>query len=178
MRLHEKKVLSEPVFSGKIFDVTVDTAELEDGSLARRDIIHHPGGVCVVPVTEDGMIYLVRQFRYPFGEVTTEIPAGKLNYGEEHGECGRRELLEETGQICGEYIYLGEFYPTPAYNSEITHMYLARRLSDGEQCLDADEFLDVVKIPFTQAIEMVLRNEIKDGKTQAAILMAARYLGV
>lgn len=178
MHLEEKTISSETVYEGVIFTVRKDSAELENGTVARRDIILHSGGVCVIPVTENNEIFMVRQYRYPFHEITCEIPAGKLNYGENHAECGKRELLEETGCTCSEYIYLGEMYPTPAYNSEITHMYLAKGLEYKKQNLDDDEFLDVIKIPLEKAVEMVMKNELKDGKTQLVILKAARILGI
>ena len=178
MHLEEKTISSETIYEGVIFTVRKDSAELEDGSVARRDIIRHPGAVCVVPLTDSGEVLLVRQYRYPFHEITCEIPAGKLNYGENHAECGKRELLEETGFTCSEYIYLGEMYPTPAYNSEITHMYLAKGLEYKKQNLDDDEFLDVIKVPLEKAVEMVMKNELKDGKTQLVILKAARILGI
>lgn len=178
MHLEEKTLSSETIYEGVIFTVKKDSAELENGTVARRDIILHSGGVCVIPVTENNEIFMVKQYRYPFHEITCEVPAGKLNYGENHAECGRRELLEETGCTCSEYIYLGEMYPTPAYNSEITHMYLAKGLEYKKQNLDEDEFLDVVKIPLEKAIQMVMDNEIKDGKTQLVILKASRLLGI
>ncbi len=178
MHLQEKKISSEIKYDGIIFTITQDTAELENGNLAKRDVLHHSGGVCVIPVTENNEIFLVKQFRYPFQTVTTEVPAGKLNPGENHAECGRRELLEETGCTCKEYIYLGEMYPTPAYDTEITHIYLARGLEFKKQNLDEDEFLDVVKLPLSDAVEMVMSGELKDGKTQIAILKAARVLGI
>lgn len=178
MHLQEKTVSSDVKYEGVIFTITQDTAELENGCLARRDVLHHTGGVCVIPITEDNEIFLVNQFRYPFKEVTTEVPAGKLNKGEDHAECGRRELLEETGCTCTEYIYLGEMYPTPAYNSEITHIYMARGLGFEKQCLDPDEFLDVIKVPLCKAVEMVMDGSLKDGKTQIAVLKAARLLGI
>lgn len=178
MHLEEKTISSETIYEGVIFTVRKDSAELEDGSVARRDIILHSGGVCVIPVTENNEIFMVRQYRYPFHEITCEIPAGKLNHGENHAECGKRELLEETGFTCSEYIYLGEMYPTPAYNSEITHMYLAKGLEYKKQNLDDDEFLDVIKVPLEKAVEMVMKNELKDGKTQLVILKAARILGI
>ncbi|MDD7184950.1 MAG: NUDIX hydrolase [Oscillospiraceae bacterium] len=178
MHLEEKTLSSETIYEGVIFTVKKDSAELENGTVARRDIILHSGGVCVIPVTENNEIFMVKQYRYPFHEITCEVPAGKLNYGENHAECGRRELLEETGCTCREYIYLGEMYPTPAYNSEITHMYLAKGLEYKNQNLDEDEFLDVIKIPLEKALQMVMDNEIKDGKTQIVILKASRLLGI
>lgn len=178
MHLHEKTLTSEVIYSGPIFTITHDTAELEDGGTAVRDVLHHHGGVCVIPITDNNEIYLVKQFRYPFACVTREVPAGKLEKGENHSECGKRELLEETGCVCSEYIYLGEMLPTPAYNSEITYMYLARGLELDKQRLDKDEFLDVEKLPLSEAVKLVMEGKLRDGKTQIAILKAARILGV
>lgn len=170
MHLFEKQIDSRQVFDGKIIEVTEDTAELEDGSFAKREVVKHSGGVCVLPLTDDNEILFVRQFRYPHGKVLLEIPAGKLNYGEDHYTCGLRELKEETGCTAEHYSYLGCLYPTPAYCSEVIHIYLAKGLTGGEQSLDEDEFLDVEKIPLDKAVEMVMNNEIEDAKTQLAIL--------
>ncbi|MBR0140676.1 MAG: NUDIX hydrolase [Ruminococcus sp.] len=178
MHLQEKTLKSETIYEGPIFTITHDTVELENGNETIRDVLLHHGGVCVIPITDNNEIYLVKQFRYPFRTVTREVPAGKLEKGEDHAQCGKRELLEETGCTCTEYIYLGEMYPTPAYNSEITHMYLARGLSFEKQNLDPDEFLDVEKIPLSEAVELVMDGKIKDGKTQVVILKAARILGI
>lgn len=178
MHLEEKQLSSELIYEGPIFTITHDTVELENGKTAIRDVLHHNGGVCVIPVTDDNEIFLVRQLRYPFQLVTVEVPAGKLEKGEDHAECGRRELLEETGCTCSEYIYLGEMLPTPAYNTEITYMYLARGLSFDKQSLDDDEFLDVERMPLAEAVEKVMDGTFTDGKTQIAILKAARILGI
>lgn len=176
MHLEEKTTKSEIIYEGPIFTITHDIALLENGETAIRDVLWHHGGVCVIPVTENNEIFLVKQFRYPFNTITQEVPAGKLEKGENHEECGRRELMEETGFSCDEFIYLGEMLPTPAYNSEITYMYLAKGLKCGKQKLDADEFLDVEKIPLSEAVELVMNGKIRDGKTQIAILKAARIL--
>ncbi|WP_173385077.1 NUDIX domain-containing protein [Ruminococcus flavefaciens] len=178
MHLQEKTLTSDVKYEGVIFTITHDTAELENGKTAPRDVLHHNGGVCVIPVTENNEIFLVKQFRYPFQTVTREVPAGKLEKGEDHAECGRRELLEETGCTCSEYIYLGEMLPTPAYNSEITYMYLGKGLTFTSQSLDPDEFLDVERIPLSEAVAQVMDGTIRDGKTQIAILKAARMLGI
>lgn len=178
MHLQEKTLTSETKYEGVIFTITQDTAELENGQTAKRDVLHHSGGVCVIPITDENEIFLVKQFRYPFKEITTEVPAGKLNPGENHADCGKRELLEETGCTCSEYIYLGEMYPTPAYNSEITHIYLAKHLKYEKQNLDPDEFLDVIKVPLSKAVDMVMDGTLKDGKTQIAVLKAARLLHI
>ncbi len=178
MHLDEKTLKSETVYEGVIFTINHDTVELENGNTAIRDVLLHHGGVCVIPVTDENEIFLVRQFRYPFRKTTTEVPAGKLEKGENHAECGKRELLEETGCICDEYIYLGEMLPTPAYNSEVTYMYMAKGLHFDKQNLDPDEFLDVEKIPLSEAVKLVMDGKITDGKTQIAILKAARLLNI
>lgn len=175
MHLEEKTLKSETVYEGLIFNITHDTVLLENEKTAFRDVLWHHGGVCVIPVTDDNEIYLVKQFRYPFSAALLEVPAGKLENGESHEVCGRRELLEETGFTCEEFIYLGEMLPTPAYNSEITHMYLAKGLKFTKQNLDDDEFLDVEKMSLSEAVELVMNGKIRDGKTQIAILKA-QYL--
>lgn len=170
MRLEEKTLNSELAYDGKIVKLYKDTALLENNAEVSREVIKHPGGVCVVPLTENNEVLMVTQFRYPFKQVLTEIPAGKLEWGENHFECGKRELREETGCDAESFDYLGCLYPTPAYDTEIIHMYLARGLSQHEQNLDDDEFLEVVRIPFDKAIEMVMNNKIPDAKTQLALM--------
>lgn len=170
MHLEEKTLSSEQKFDGKIVKLYVDLVELEDGRTASREVIKHPGGVCVLPLDEDNNVLFVRQFRYPHGKVLLEIPAGKLEYGEKHYDCGPRELKEETGCTCDKYDYLGSLIPTPAYCGEVIHMYLARGLHYGAQKLDSGEFLDVEKIPLEKAVEMIMNNEIEDSKTQIAVL--------
>jgi ADP-ribose pyrophosphatase len=172
MHLFEKQKSSETIYEGRIFKVTKDIVELEDLTQADREVVHHNGGVCVVPLTDDGCILMVKQFRYPMHEATLEIPAGKLEPNENHYEAGKRELLEETGNVCSEYTFLGEIYPTPAYVTEVIHMYMAKGLTYQGQHLDDDEFLDVVKVSMHKAVEMVLNGEIKDSKTQIGILKA------
>lgn len=178
MHLDEKTINSEVIYEGVIFTITHDTVELENGNHAVRDVLLHHGGVCVIPVTDENEIFLVKQYRYPFHTTTREVPAGKLEKGENHAECGKRELLEETGCTCDEYIYLGEMLPTPAYNSEVTYMYMARGLHFDKQSLDPDEFLDVEKIPLADAVQLVMDSRIRDGKTQIAILKTARLLNI
>ncbi len=177
MHLFEKTVTSELIFDGKIITVKKDTAELENGEIVNRELVVHPGGVCVVPINENGEVLMVKQFRYPFKEALTEIPAGKLEIGEDHREAGLRELREETGAVCENFEYLGVCYPSVAYLTEKIHMYLATGLTFENQDLDDDEFLDVIKIKLEDAVEMVMNNELPDAKTQCAILKAARILG-
>lgn len=170
MHLEEKTLESELKFDGKIIKLYKDKALLENGSEVTREVIKHPGGVCVVPLTENNEVIMVKQFRYPTGKILTEIPAGKLEWQEDHFACGKRELKEETGCTAEKYDYLGCLLPTPAYDTEVIHMYLARGLTRAEQKLDEDEFLDVMKIPFDKAVEMVMDGEITDAKTQLALL--------
>ncbi len=170
MHLEEKTLESNLIYDGKIIKVYKDKAKLENDSEVTREVVKHPGGVCVVPLTENNQVLMVTQFRYPTGKVLTEIPAGKLEWGENHFDCGKRELKEETGCIAEKFDYLGCLLPTPAYDTEVIHMYLARGLSQSEQKLDADEFLDVKRIPFDKAVKMVMNGEITDAKTQLALL--------
>ena len=170
MHLEEKTLSSEQKFDGKSVKLYVESVELEDGKKSFREVIKHPGGVCVLPLDEEGNVLFVRQFRYPHKKVLLEIPAGKLEYGENPSECGIRELKEETGCTCDRYEYLGSLIPTPAYCGEVIHMYLARGLHYGEQKLDSGEFLDIEKIPLDRAVEMIMNNEIEDSKTQIAVL--------
>lgn len=172
MHLFERQESSETIYKGRIFTVTKDVVSLEDDSKADREVVHHSGGVCVVPITDDGCVLMVRQYRYPMHEATLEIPAGKLEPNEDHYHAGKRELLEETGNECSEYTFLGNVYPTPAYVSEVIYVYMAKGLSYKGQNLDAGEFLDVVKVPLDRAVQMVMDNEVKDSKTQIGILKA------
>lgn len=170
MDLTEKPVKQEYKFKGKIVNLRVDDALLPNGNIAKREIVEHNGGVMVAPLDNEDNLYFVKQFRYPYMEIVTELPAGKLEKGEDPFEAGKRELKEETGAVANKYVSLGKLYPTPGYCGEIIHMYLATELSFGEQNPDDDEFLEVYKIPLAKAVEMVLSGELKDSKTQTAIL--------
>lgn len=171
MNLIEKQLKSEYYYKGKIVSLRIDDALLPNGQTAKREIIEHNGGVCVAALDSENNLLMVKQFRYPYGEVIYEIPAGKRNsLYEDPLLCGMRELKEETGATAEKYTFLGELYPTPGYCSEIIWIYAATNLSFGDAQPDEDEFLSVEKIPFQKALEMVLSNEIKDAKTQVAIL--------
>ncbi len=177
-KLSEKKLSREEIFTGNIVHLIKDTVELPNGKTSTREVILHNGAVCVVPITDDGEIVMERQFRYPFNDVIWEIPAGKLDKGETDPLlAAKRELLEETGYTAKEFKFIGEYYPSPAILGERIYMYVATGLSLGERSLDEDEFLDVIKIPFDEVIEMIKRNEIPDGKTQAAVLKAMVFNG-
>ena len=154
-----------------------DIVQLSDGSEAFREVVDHSGGVCVLALDDEGKALLVRQFRYPHEKVLREIPAGKLERGEDPFEAAQRELKEETGALAGNWQSLGEIYPTPAYCGEIIRMYLARDLSFGEMALDEGEFLEVERIDLDALVEQVLAGEICDAKTVAAVLKAKLLLG-
>ncbi len=176
--LKETFVSREEIFDGYIIHLVKDTVSLPNGAKAFREVGLHHGAVCVVPVTDEGEIIMERQFRYPFDEVIWEIPAGKLDKDEfDHLAAAKRELKEETGYTAETYTYIGDFYPSPAILSENIKMYIATGLKKGEQELDEDEFLDVIKLPFETVVEMIKSGEITDGKTQTAVLKAKLILG-
>jgi ADP-ribose pyrophosphatase len=177
MEYTEKTLKSDIIFEGRIITVKNDTVELVNGKTSFREVVEHNGGVGIIPVDADGNIYLVRQFRYPFMETTLEIPAGKLEKGEEPFACAVRELSEETGFTAGKYDDLGKFYPSPGYCKEILYIYMARELTGGRIHLDENEFLDVVKMPLDEAVAMVMRGELYDAKTIIAILKAKQIVG-
>ncbi|MBQ8357007.1 MAG: NUDIX hydrolase [Clostridia bacterium] len=171
MRLEEKTTSSKLIYDGKVVKLFEDEVELPNGNPARREYVKHVGAVCILPLTDDGRVVLERQFRYPFGEILTEIPAGKLDSPDEDPTAAAlRELQEETGIVPREIVYLGDYLGSPAIFGERIRMFLARGLTYREQHLDEDEFLEVFTMPLDEAVEKVLSGEIPDGKTQAAVL--------
>ena len=171
MNLSEKMLKKNYVFHGNIINVRQDMALLPNSNIATRDVVEHKGGVCIVPLCDNNDVVLVRQFRYPYLQVVTEIPAGKRDSADEEPlECGKRELKEEIGATAKEYTFLGELYPSPGYCDEVIYMYLATGLTFGDTDLDEDEFLEIERMPLKKAVDMVLSGEIKDAKTQAALL--------
>ncbi len=173
----EKMKSSEVKFTGGIITVKSDEVYLENGNVAKRDVCMHPGGVCVLPIDDEQNVYLVKQFRYVFDSVIMEIPAGKFDKRAEDAlECGKRELLEETGITASEMISLGQIYPSVGFLDEVIHIYLAKGLTFGEANPDEDEFVDVVKMPFSELLEMVMKNEVKDAKTVVAVLKTNELL--
>ncbi|MCI9625681.1 MAG: NUDIX hydrolase [Clostridia bacterium] len=165
MKYNEETVDSRVIYDGRIIHVKEDTVRLCNGNLAKRELVEHPGGVGIVAYTEEGSIIFVRQFRKPYDEEILEIPAGKLERGEDHDVCGRRELEEETGYRAQRFDYLGGFYPTPGYCGEIIHIYYADGLTMGERHPDPDEFVDVLTFSPQQVEQMIGSGEIKDMKT-------------
>ncbi len=177
MNLKEETLTREYRFNGRIINLRTDTVRLPNGAEAGREVVEHPGGVCVAPLTANGELLFVRQYRYPYEEEVLELPAGKRDRGgEDPLECGKRELLEETGATAKQYTFLGKVYPTPGFCNEIIYLYLAQDLDFGDAQPDEDEFVEVERIPLSRAVELVMNNEIYDAKTQIAVLKTAALL--
>lgn len=167
---YEQTEETQGIFSGKIISVHTDTVTLVDGTEAQREVVDHPGGVAVVGLTENNEVLMVRQFRYPYKEIIYEIPAGKLEKGEDIRQAGIREFHEECGAEAQNFEALGEIYPTPGYCSEIIHLFYATDLTFTQQELDDDEYLDVIKMPLGECVAKIMSGEIKDAKTIVGIL--------
>ena len=180
MDLKETMVSSQTIFEGKIIKVTLDQAQLPDGTLASREVVYHPGGGAVLALDEDNTVYLVKQYRYPIQQLLLELPAGKLDHGAEENVLlgAQRELSEETGLEAAQWTYLGYTLASPGFCDEALHMYLARGLTRKRQHLDEDEFLDVVTMPFGQLVEQVMDGTITDGKTVSTTLKVKVLLGL
>lgn len=175
--MYEEKTLKEDrVHDGRIIKVFDVDVELFNGEKAKREVARHPGGACAIAVGSDKNIYLVKQYRKPVEEHTWEIPAGKLEAGEEPEKCALRELEEEAGIVAGETCYLGCIYPSPGYCDEKLYIYLATDLVEGKNNPDPGEFLECKKIHIEKCIEMIDSGEIKDAKTIVAVLRASRIL--
>ena len=166
----EKTLTSEVLFEGRVITLTKDTALLENGKTATREVVHHHGGACIVPYFEDGTICMVRQFRYAMQQELWELPLGGFKGVLPFFQLAGGQLEEECGLTADKYTFLGEFYPTVGYDTEIIYTWVATGLHETRMHLDADEFLTPDRVPLTQAYEMVMRGEIKDGKTIAGVL--------
>ena len=177
MELIEKTVRTDTIFEGRIVRLHVDRVELANGHVTTREVVEHPGGVCILPLDDEDMVTLVKQYRYPFHQVICELPAGKLDTGEGHRLCALRELKEEVGMTPDELIYLGALYSSPGFSGEIIHLYLAKGLHQGACQPDEDEFLELVRVPFDELVEQVMKCGVADGKTVAAVLKAMTLLG-
>lgn len=167
-KFEEITISTEPIFEGKIISLQVDTVKLPNGGTATREIVKHPGAVAVLALLDDRMI-VVEQYRKPLEKSQIEIPAGKLDAGEEPIEAAKRELEEETGYRCGTIRHLSSFYTSPGFADEILHLYLAEGLTAGEVHPDEDEFLDVEAITLEQAQQYIQEQRISDAKTIMAV---------
>lgn len=166
----ETTVEEKTFYRGRILNLRDDDVTLPGGKAAKRVVIEHRGGVAVLAVDENGYVPIVRQYRYPIGKDLWEIPAGKLEAGEDPDDAIRRELREEAGLDAGEVSYLGMFYPTCGYSSEIIRIYLARQLTYVGAHPDEDEFLEIKYVKVEELYEKCLSGEIEDGKTLIAVL--------
>ncbi len=178
MNMEEKTLSQEYHFHGRIMNMRVDSVELPDGSKTSREVCEHCEGVAVLPITEDNKVVLVSQFRYPFGKVIIEAPAGKVDGEEAHLDCAIRELSEETGYTAERLEYLGYAYPSPGCFTERIHLYIARGLNEGAAHPDEGEYVEVSYVDIKEAIAMCEDGRISDAKTVILILRAARKLGI
>lgn len=172
---------SEKKYSGKVFDLIVDEVEYPSGNRSVREVASHAGGAVVVALLPRNNVILVRQFRYPIQEYVYELPAGKLNPGEDPAMCARRELEEETGYVAGTLIPLTAIYTTPGFCNERLYLYLAtdlKKSEKGQQLEEGEATLTVEVFKFNRVLEMIEKKEIVDGKTICGIMLADRLLGL
>ncbi|MDU1848386.1 MAG: NUDIX hydrolase [Niallia nealsonii] len=174
--LEEKTLKTEHIYSGRIIQVQVDEVELPNGKTSTRELVKHPGAVAVIAITEDNKLVMVEQYRKPLEKVIVEIPAGKLEKGEEPALCARRELEEETGYDCKSLELVSSFYTSPGFADEIIHVYVAKGLTKKEDAagLDEDEFVNVLEITLDEALELIKEQRIFDAKT----IFGVQYLQI
>jgi len=175
-----KQLKRDVLYRGRIFDLFVDEVEYPSGNRSVREIAHHPGGAVTVPLLDDGRVIMVRQLRYPLGRHILELPAGKLNPGEDPAIAAARELEEETGWVAGGLEKLTSIYTTPGFCDEELHLYLATGLTrspDGHRREEGEFTMTVETFPLDEALAMVDRGELKDGKTIVGLLLAGARRG-
>jgi len=175
-KLFEEKISSEKIFKGKIIELYVDKVKLPNNKIVTREKVTLPGAACIVPISKEGKIMLVKQFRYPPGSILLEIPAGKLGKGEDPRDCAARELKEEIGAEGGRLIHLVDFYTSPGFCDEILYLYLALDFERKENNPDDDEFLEIFELKLEDAASFIENGKIKDAKTIIGILLAGDYL--
>lgn len=176
MELEEVRISGETIYDGIIVKVRRDKAKLGDGRIANREVVEHPGGVAVFAIDENDCVVMVRQFRYPMGEQTLELPAGKLEPGEDPAAAAMRELEEETGLYPGEFRPMGCSYSSPGIFTEKIYLYFARNLTQGNAHPDDGEFLDITRIPLNELLDMAEKNQLVDGKTLVGLYKGATLL--
>jgi ADP-ribose pyrophosphatase len=178
--MSDSTVASHRIFTGKIFSVDVNQVRYPDGSVGEAEIVRHPGASAVLPFLsdpagDDPQILLIRQYRYAADTYLYEIPAGRLNSGEDPKACAIRELREETGCTAESIEHLYSTYTTPGFTDELIHTYMAVGLKHGEPEKEADEFLEVLTVPLSRALQMIQQGDIRDAKTALAIMYAAGF---
>jgi ADP-ribose pyrophosphatase len=168
---------SEVVYRGRAFSVRVDDVEFKPGLITRLDVVEHIGAVTIVPLDGDGLVWFIRQYRHPAGTELLELPAGTLKPDEDPAEAANRELQEEIGMRADHLEHLSSFWLAPGYSTELMHVYLATGLSASQLAQDEDEVITVERIPAAQAPALAADGTLRDAKSIAAILTAARRLG-
>lgn len=163
-----------PVYSGRVVNLVVVDVQLQNGMTGKRELVRHPGAVAIVAIDDQDRVLLVRQYRFAAQQIMTEIPAGTLNIGEDPAFCADRELQEETGYKAAQLDSLGGIFVAPGYTTEFIHLFMAKDLSESRLAMDDDEFIDVQRVPFNEALAMIDRGEIIDGKSIAGLLKVAR----
>ncbi|WZL74914.1 NUDIX hydrolase [Clostridiaceae bacterium 35-E11] len=176
MIIYEKTLKSQKIYEGKMIDLRVDTVKLPGEKHATREIVEHPGAVAIVPITEEGKIIMIKQFRKPVDEALLEVPAGKLDENEDPSVCAARELKEETGYEAENIKFLFKFYTSPGFSNEIMYLYVATQLTPGEAMPDEDEYIDMESYPLEKLLDMIHNGEIKDSKTIIGIMAAKTFL--
>lgn len=176
MELAEKLLYSERLYEGRILNLRRDRVRLPNGREATREVVEHPGAVAIVALDDGRNVYLVRQYRHPIGRETLEIPAGKLDAGEEPLACARRELAEEVGLAAANWRLVLTFYTTPGFSDEIMYLFLATGLHPYKEESDADEFIEVMRLPLEEAVDQIFKGAIQDAKSMAGLLAVARTL--
>ncbi len=174
--LTEHLISSETIASGGMLTVKRDQVRLPNGHTSQREYVLHPGAVVVVPVMENGNLLLEKQFRYPLRQVFIELPAGKIDTGEDILETGKRELLEETGYRAKHWVKLGAIHPCIGYSNEVIYAYLAHGLNAGAHQRDEDEALEVFELSMQEMLAKIDAGEITDAKTISALFLAERYM--
>ena len=174
--LSEPTIESKRIYEGSIINVRVDTVRLPNGNTATREVVEHSQAVCIVPIDDDGNVVLVRQYRKPAEEALLEVPAGGVEEGEVSEEAVLRELQEEIGYTAGKLVHLSSFWVAPGWATEFMHAYLATELTPSRLDPDEDEIIQVVRVPFDEAVAMFKTGEIKDGKTISSLLLAQPIL--
>jgi len=176
MDYKETTISEKHIYEGNVIKVSMLNITLPNGKEATRDIVYHPGASVVVPMSDDGALYMVKQYRKPIDQVSLELPAGKLDPGEDPRTCASRELKEETGLDAEEIKHIVSIHTTPGFSNEVIHMYVARGLKEGDPCADEDEFITSEKFKINTLIQMILNHEITDAKSMIGILLADKII--
>jgi len=176
MNYEEKTITKKHIYKGNVIQVDLLSVMLPNGKEAMRDIVSHPGASVVIPISDNGELYMVTQYRKPIENISLEIPAGKLDAGEEPSKCAERELSEETGLKAKVLKHIISIHSTPGFSNEVLHMYVAKDLEEGDSHADEDEFISCKKYPVKALLEKVLNHEITDAKSIIGILLADKII--